>query len=487
MIAGLEMGLFYFVLLILCCIVLLDILKLIDYAKGFGLIVTAFIYPHLAMLFYLMFRIGWDEGRWLSLILLMSALGVCLVYYLIRLHILTFRGNKSGSLRVNILYGGKLLIIYSIWGLIFQGIWYLVLTKPVWRFCSETDGIWVFWTDLAVSFILIAGIMINGVLRIICTSRQLGITKRLLAVFLIWIPLLNLYILWYLCYKAKEEYDYECCRHEIREQRTVSELCATRYPILLLHGVGFRDHRLFNYWGRIPKELVHNGAVVYYGHQEGWGVTEDNGQIIKEKIEEIIEENHCDKVNIIAHSKGGLDARYTIGELKMADKVASVTTICTPHRGSALVPFLRKMPEGLYRFICNCIDSVFRAYGDTRPDVYRSGLQLDPEFCKEFNNKYPNVPGIYYQSYASSMKHWYSEPLLSVPYLILKKLAGPVNDGLVSEDSAKWGDFKGTFYTGGWRGISHADMIDLHREDYKGFDVIEAYIKIVNDLKIMGL
>ena len=66
--------------------------------------------------------------------------------------------------------------------------------------------------------------------------------------------------------------------------------------------------------------------------QEAWGTIENNAEIIQKKINEILEENHCGKVNIIAHSKGGLDARYLISGLHMEDKVASLTTISTPHR-----------------------------------------------------------------------------------------------------------------------------------------------------------
>ena len=118
---------------------------------------------------------------------------------------------------------------------------------------------------------------------------------------------------------------------------------------VMLHGIGFRDLRYFNYWGRIPKELAENGAVVYYGHQQAWGTIEDNAQIIREKILEILSENHCDKVNIIAHSKGGLDARYLISGLHMENQVASLTTVSTPHRGSELLSFHNDRPWCLKR------------------------------------------------------------------------------------------------------------------------------------------
>lgn len=474
------------ILCILFAMIVLDALKAVDYAKGIGLVFTAGFYPHAFFFCCLAYHTAWEREVRLSWALFLLFMGVCILYWLIRLHIFPFRRDKSGSRRVKILYGGRLLVYYGLWMLFFQAVWYAALTKRVWDFCSGRDAVWVFWTDLIVCFLLCLGILGNGVLRIVCTSRQLGIVKRILVVLFFWVPVLHLYFLFYLCRKAREEYVYECCRHEVREQRAQSHVCATKYPILMLHGVGFRDHKMFSYWGRVPKELVKNGAVIYYGHQEGWGVTEENALVIRERIMQILEENHCDKVNIIAHSKGGIEARYAIGALGMGDKVASLTTVCTPHRGSAIVPFLRRMPEGLYRFICHCIDQAFRAYGDVRPDVYRSGLELDPAYCEEFNRKYPDHPGIYYQSYTSVMKGWYSEWLCSIPYLVLKRLAGD-NDGLVTEESAKWGNFRGTVTPAGRRGISHADMIDLHQEDYKGFDVIEFYVKIVNELKMMGL
>jgi triacylglycerol lipase len=60
------------------------------------------------------------------------------------------------------------------------------------------------------------------------------------------------------------------------------------------------------------------------------------------------------------------------------------------------------------------------------------------------------------------------------------------NDGLVTLDSARWGEFRGVFENKKRRGISHGDMIDITRGNYKGFDVIETYIDIVSDLKNRG-
>lgn len=45
----------------------------------------------------------------------------------------------------------------------------------------------------------------------------------------------------------------------------MDERCRTRYPLLLVHGLGFHDHARLNYWGRIPEKLREHGAEVFYG------------------------------------------------------------------------------------------------------------------------------------------------------------------------------------------------------------------------------
>ena len=47
----------------------------------------------------------------------------------------------------------------------------------------------------------------------------------------------------------------------------------------------------------------------------------------------------------------------------------------------------------------------------------------------------------------------------TVPCLIIRAMDGK-NDGLVTPESAMWGEFKGTLSNRKHRGISHCDMID---------------------------
>lgn len=68
----------------------------------------------------------------------------------------------------------------------------------------------------------------------------------------------------------------------------------------------------------------------------------------------------------------------------------------------------------------------------------------------------------------------------------MKYFDGP-NDGLVGEESFKWGENYQFLTIKGKRGISHGDMIDLNRENIPGFDVREFYVRLVYDLKNRGL
>ena len=50
----------------------------------------------------------------------------------------------------------------------------------------------------------------------------------------------------------------------------------------------------------------------------------------------------------------------------------------------------------------------------------------------------------------------------------------------------KWGDNFRLVSVKGRRGVTHADMIDLNRENIPGFDVREFYVGVVSDLKNRG-
>ena len=268
--------------------------------------------------------------------------------------------------------------------------------------------------------------------------------------------------------------------------------CDTKYPIFLIHGTGFRDYKHFNYWGRIPSALEEEGASIHYGNQDCWGSVADNASIIKDTLEKFFEETQCEKVNILAHSKGGLEARYLISTLGMESKIASLTTIATPHHGSKSIDFVSKFPIWMFHFIAFFVNSFSRFVGDKKPDFFTTSTQFSTKYMHEFNKNNPDSAEVYYQSYATVMKNPLSDILLWFPNFIINLIEGE-NDGLVTPESAKWTNFKGVLRGQTRRGISHVDSIDARRKYFHSpksvtgeSNVLEFYINLVSELKKMG-
>lgn len=450
----------------------------------FGKPVVMNVFPHGILLLWLLAasdKIPWDGFG--SFILMYIALGGLMLYCMLRIAVKPYkvRFDKSEtSLRVRAMYGGKILLKHTAVSLIVQTVWYIFAVKN--SFWGIPKSVWI--SDAVLAGIIIFGYGFNGIIRIALLCRRLGVVKRVLAFFLLPVPVAGIFALIAMYRAAKAEYDYETTRAACDSQRAESQVCATKYPILLVHGLGFRDWRYFNYWGRIPKELIKNGAKIYYGNQEACASVAVNAEEIRRRVLEITEETGCGKVNIIAHSKGGLDSRYAIAKLGIEDKVATLTTVGTPHRGSQITDLANKLPDSFYRRVADFMDKRFRGFGDASPDFYTACHQFNSGYAEQFNKDVPDSERVYYQSYASVMKNAFSFGLLSFTYLLLKKFGR--NDGLVTVESAKWGNFKGVYESKGVRGISHGDTIDLAREDFKGYDPREEYVRIVSELKDMG-
>ena len=323
--------------------------------------------------------------------------------------------------------------------------------------------------------------------RMYTGSVQLGIRWRAAGLMLALIPAVNIIVLMRMLSVTDEEYRFECEKAALDRKRAADKVCATRYPLLMVHGVFFRDMKLINYWGRIPAELEKNGAKIFYGSQQSADSVAGCAAELKARIDEIVEKEGCGKVNIIAHSKGGLDSRYAVALLGANERVASLTTINTPHRGCQFADYLlSKAPEGFKNAVAGKYNAALKKLGDTAPDFIAAVTDLTASACEQLNEICEDAPDVYYQSVGSrSVSALGGRFPMNLSYLFVKHFDGP-NDGLVSVESMKWGsDFRFIEPTGR-RGITHADVIDLNRENIKGFDVREFYVSLVSELKEKG-
>ncbi len=327
----------------------------------------------------------------------------------------------------------------------------------------------------------------NGIIRLYCTSVQLGIKIRAIGILVGWIPIANLLALIRIYTLTARECVFETKKAQLNEARHSAEICKTKYPLLLVHGVFFRDLRFFNYWGRIPNELKNNGAEVFYGEQQSAASIKNSAEELYKRIETIIRQTGCEKVNIIAHSKGGLDSRYAISCLGGDKYVASLTTINTPHRGCIFAEYLLdRAPERLLSSLAQRYNRTLKRLGDKSPDFISAVTDLTSSRCSELNAAVKDKEGVFYQSVGSKSNNAKSGKFpLNVSYPLVRHFDGS-NDGLVSVESAKWGQQFTLVSVKGKRGVTHADMIDLNRENIIGFDVREFYVQLVSELKRKG-
>lgn len=327
----------------------------------------------------------------------------------------------------------------------------------------------------------------NGMLRVYFFSYQLGLRYRTIGLILGAVPVLNIVMLFKIINICRNEVEFENNKLIINKKRKNDEICKTKYPILFVHGVFFRDNELLNYWGRIPSELKVNGAKVFYGNHSSALSVEESAHEIFSRVKEIIEDEGCDKVNIIAHSKGGLDCRYAISNLGMDKYVASLTMINTPNKGCMFADYLfEHTSKSFKRKLADSYNFTMRKLGDKDPDFLSAVKDLTSTNVRDLNSKMKRIDTVYYKSIGSKLEKASGGRFpLNLTNNFVKYFDG-ANDGLVGEESFKYGDDYTFIEPTSKRGISHADIIDLNRENIEGFDVREFYVQLVSELKDRG-
>ncbi len=267
-----------------------------------------------------------------------------------------------------------------------------------------------------------------------------------------------------------------------------STLCAetTRYPIVLAHGILASDG-LFS-MKRIASALRQQGNQVFFAEVSAVGPVRLRAGQLAGRIDEVLEITNLGHVNVIAHSMGGLDSRYLISRLNFSGKVASLTTLATPHRGSPVADALfAEVNAGGYAVLAKLVDflaSLFNQATHLNESHIKDGLyDLTTEQAQTFNHDVVDSPTVYYQSYAASAIHA-DQPrgihrLLRKNHATIAAVEGP-NDGMVSVVSAQWGNFRGTVEA------DHFTVAGLGRKNVTPFGVEKFIRGVSSDLAERG-
>ncbi len=257
---------------------------------------------------------------------------------------------------------------------------------------------------------------------------------------------------------------------------------ATKYPILLVHGIALKDFKFFRAFGRIAAFLRAQGNVVYSSRIDGFGTIETNAQQLKEEILQILAETGAEKVNIIAHSKGGLDSKHMIRHLDMEDCVASLTTLCTPHKGSPIATNLLRLPKWILAIIDFWLNFWYRIFGDQQPNALAvcRQLALTEETEAEtvaFSEK------VYCQSYSTSLERSSDDFVMGIPLIFSHYYENRESDGLVSQESSVFENYRGKCVD---ISVSHSEIVDFFPKKRKQEKIFLFYSKLCRELEDMG-
>jgi pimeloyl-ACP methyl ester carboxylesterase len=193
-------------------------------------------------------------------------------------------------------------------------------------------------------------------------------------------------------------------------------------PVLLIHGYA-EDSQIWKKWEELLKK---DGIAVYLmtfrESDDKCGSSSDHAKELNKRVKAILNSTGEKQVNLVGHSKGGLDARVFLADSHTKD-VANLIMIGTPNNGS---------PAAEFSSICK------PAIDDLKPGANSTKAKMNP------TTKYYTISG-----------DW--TPITEGNPLIPGK-----DDGLVPVNSVESEEY---FKSLGRTGHAHADL--LSEDEYK--------------------
>jgi triacylglycerol lipase len=240
-----------------------------------------------------------------------------------------------------------------------------------------------------------------------------------------------------------------------------------RHPVVLAHGLfGFDEVALGrarrSYWKGIRHALEKDGCKVIVPRVPAVGSIAERAGALARVLGEVGEK----RLNVIAHSMGGLDARFAAARLGLGRRVAALVTVGTPHRGSPLADLTTELAQrvGLQRVL---------AVAGVSLDAFHD---LATARMVRFNEEVPDVRSIAYASVVGVVdRKRRANPLLVPGYLWMEPRWGP-SDGVVPASSQRWGEVIAEVEADHWAQTGWS----------RHFDAVDFWVRIVRELRAMG-
>ena len=187
----------------------------------------------------------------------------------------------------------------------------------------------------------------------------------------------------------------------------------TKLPVLLIHGY-MEDAIVWNKWiDLLKKDGISAYPITFKQSDDKCGSAADHAKELSNIIGQIKKETGQNKVNIVGHSKGGLDARVYLAN--NTQDVANLIMIGTPNAGSPLAQTSEICTPAVY---------------DLRPGAAATEVKMNP------NTKYYTIAG----DWNPELGNCQLTPFLPVEQSGFSNLPKP-NDGIVPLSSVESQDY----------------------------------------------